>query len=74
MAKGLTGLNILQKNAPSRHPLLPGHQVHLGGPRCPGLRTGINTNGMTVRGLTSGKIRQHRLTFSGSRSKHLKTS
>ena len=45
----------------SRHPLLPGHQVHPGGPRPPGLRTGINTNGKTVRGLERGKMRQHRL-------------
>ena len=46
---------------PSRHPLLPGHQVHPFGPRPPGLRTGINTNGKTVRGLKSGKMKQHRL-------------
>ena len=35
------------------------HQVHPGGPRPPGLWTGINTNGKTVRGKKSGKIRQH---------------
>ena len=55
------GLIILQKNDLSRHPLLPGHQVHPGGPRPLGLRTGINTNGKTVRGLKSGEMRQHRL-------------
>ena len=46
---------------PSRHPLLSGHQVHPGGHRPPGLRTGINTYGKTVCGLKSGKMRQHRL-------------
>ena len=30
-------------------------------PRPPGLRTGINMNGKTVRGLKSGEMRQHRL-------------
>ena len=48
----LIGLSTLQKNDPSRHP---------GGPRPLGLRTGINMNGKTVRGLRSGKMKQHRL-------------
>ena len=52
---------VLQKNDSSRQPRLPGHQVHPGGPRPPGLQTGINMNGKTVRGLKSGKMKQHRL-------------
>ena len=59
--QALIGPIILQKNDLSRHLLLPGHQVHPGGPRPPGLRTGINSNGKTVRGLKSGEMRQHRL-------------
>ena len=59
--QALIGPIILQKKDLSRHLLLPGHQVHPGGPRPPGLRTGINTNGKTVRGLKSGEMRQHRL-------------
>ena len=58
----------LQKNVLSRHPLLLGHQVHPGGPRPPGRRTGINMIGKTARGLKSGKMKQRRLTFSRSRS------
>ena len=53
------GLSILQKNDPSRHPLLPGHQVHPGGARPPGIGIGINMTGKT--GLKSGKMKQHRL-------------
>ena len=63
-------LNILRESDSSRHLPLLGHQVRPGGLRPPGLRTGIKTNGKTVRGLKSGKMRQHRLTFSRSRSQH----
>ena len=59
--QALIGLNISPKNALSRHPLLPGHQAHPGGPCPPGIRTGISTNGKTVRGPKSSKMRQHRL-------------
>ena len=50
-------MSTLQKNDPS----LLGHQVHPGGPRPPGLRTGINMSGKTMSGLKSGKMKQHRL-------------
>ena len=60
----LIGLNISQKDVLSHPPLLPaGHQVHPGGARLDGLRTGISTIGKTVSGLKSCEIR-HRLAFS----------
>ena len=52
-------------NVSSRHPLLPaGHEVHPGGARLHGLRSGISTIGKTIGGLQNVEMRQHRLAFS----------